>query len=459
MMLDTSRPDADPGRGQERSRFRPMLVRILVALVLLGLLAGCVEWLEPIFPGLIPSAVVEPTPDVTLLTPSPAVTISPAPLPTIGGPVTLTVWVPPQFDPDGDTPAGDLLKARLSSFMEDNPGVLVNVRIKAASGPGGLLESLTAASAAAPGAMPALVAFSRSDLEAAALKGLVFPVEGFSQELEGSDWYLYARQLASVDDIPFGLPFAGDALMVFYRPSAFGGLTPSTWETILSHGTPMILPLDDPQAMVTLSLYRSKGGIVQDVQGRPSLQAEMLADVLALYQDGSRSGTFPTSLAQYQTGGQTWQAYRENQADWVVSWSSYFLSDLPADSSAALLPSLGSDAYTQATGWAWALSDPDLQRRELSVALAEYLVDPAFLGRWNAAAGYLPTRSGALAGWSNQSMQSLINQVVLSAQLRPPNEILVSLGPILREAGLSVLRDQVDPAVAAQVAVEKLGGP
>ena len=47
----------------------------------------------------------------------------------------------------------------------------VEVRLKEAAGTGGLLKSLSAASAAAPLAMPAVVALSRPDLEAAALKG------------------------------------------------------------------------------------------------------------------------------------------------------------------------------------------------------------------------------------------------------------------------------------------------
>jgi len=371
----------------------------------------------------------------------------------------LTIWVPPQFDPQGDSPASEILQNRLDEFMEENPGVLVNSRVKAPSGPGSLLEALTAASAAAPGALPSLVALSRTDFEAAALKGLIFPIEGLSTQIETPDWFPYARQLGSVQDSPFGLPFAGDAFVILYRPAAFGGLAPISWEDIFAHGEPLIFPVDDSQAMITMTLYRSAGGIVQDIQGRPTLNPEALTKVFLLYQDGARRGTFPAWLAQYQTAGQAWQAFQENQADWVVNWSSAYLSELPPDTSLALLPSLGTDSYTQATGWMWALADPNLERHELSVRLAEFLVESPFLSEWSEAAGFLPTRPAALAGWPNQVLQVLVSQVVLSAQVRPPNEILASLGPVMKDGVLSVIRDQSDPVHAVQLAVEKLGAP
>ncbi len=434
--------------------------RLLSALLILALLAGCAQWLEPFFPGLFPGESTPGAPaNGAARTPTPEMTPTFEPLPTISGPVTLTVWVPPQFDPQGDSAAGSLLQERIDAFMEQTPGVLVNVRVKAPSGPGGLLEALTASSAAAPGALPSLVALNRTDLEAAALKGLIYPIEGLSGEIDSADWYPYARQLGAIQGSPFGFAFAGDALVLVYRPSVFGGQTPDSWESILFQGAPMIFHADDSQAVVTTTLYRSAGGEVQDIQGRPTLQLEPLEAVLRLYAEGARGGTFPASLTQYQTAGQAWQAYSEGQADWAVTWSSNFLANLPPDSRMAPLPPLGEEAYTQATGWVWALADPDQSRHETALALAEFLTQSEFLAEWNAEAGYLPTRPTALAGWPNQSVQSLLNQVVLSARIRPANEIQASLGPILKEATVAVIRDLGDPLQTAQSSLDKLGAP
>ncbi len=438
---------------------RPALVRLTAAVVILALLGGCAEWLEPILPGLF-SPLPTPTLDTPVtLPPEPEASVTPEPLPTFSGAVTLTLWLPPQFDPAADTPAGQLLQQRLDAFMEENPGVLIHVRIKAPSGPGGLLESLTAAAAPAPAALPSVIALSRGDLEAAALKGLIYPLEGVSEEVESTDWYPYARQLSRVQDIPFAIPIAGDALMLFYRPASVGGTPPQNWQEVLAFGNPLLFAGDDPQALLTLTLYRSLGGLVQDLQGRPALQADLLQQVFELYQEGARRGTFPPTVAQYQSGGQVWQAYLDGQANWAVTFASFYLTDLPDDTVALLLPSLGGDDFTQATGWGLAIADPDPQRRPMAVKLAEYLSAADFLAEWAAAAGYLPVHPTSLTGWQPVTLQNTLSRVVLSAQIRPSNEILASLGPVLRESGLAVLRNQASPAQAAQSAVEKLLTP
>lgn len=446
-------------QGDAKRMIPPAVVRLTAAVLILALLAGCVEWLEPVFPGLftpLPTSTIE---GQITLTPAPEASITPEPQPTFGGAITLTLWLPPQFDPAADTPAGQLLRQRLDAFMEEYPGVLIHVRIKAPSGPGGLLESLTAAAAAAPAALPSVVALNRGDLEAAALKGLIYPLEGVSKEIESPDWYPYARQLSRVQDIPFALPIAGDALMLFYRPASVGGSPPQTWQDVLAFGNPLLFAGDDPQAWLTLTLYRSLGGLVQDLQGRPALQADLLQQVFELYQEGARRGTFPQTVAQYQSGGQVWQAYLDGQADWAVTFASFYLTDLPADTAALLVPSLGGDDFTQATGWSLAIAEPDPQLRQLAVALAEYLSAADFLAKWAAAAGYLPVHPTSLSGWQPVTLQNTLSRVVLSAQIRPSNEILAGLGPALRESSLAVLRNQSSPAQAAQSSVEKLLAP
>jgi hypothetical protein len=374
------------------------------------------------------------------------------------GSQTLLIWVPPQFDPANGTPAGEKLKARLAAFENENPGLKVQVRVKAATGQGGLLESLTAASAAAPGTLPALIALPRSDLEAAALKGLIFPIDGITHLIDDADWYSFARQLALIQGTAFGLPFASDSLLLLYRPAKLPA-PPADWPGLVKSGLPISFPSADNQAMVTLLLYMSAGGQVKDAQGRPVLQAEPLTKVLKLYADGQKTGIFPNWIAQYQTDGQAWQAYREQRSHLLITWSSRFLTDLPADTSAAPIPSLGDQALSVSTGWMWAVADPLSDRRTSSVRLAEYLVNSDFMAQWTAAAGYLPTRPSALAVWSNQSLRALLSPVLLSSQIRPSNDLLLGIGPILQEATLQIIKQQSDPAQTAQAAAERLAIP
>lgn len=371
---------------------------------------------------------------------------------------TLTLWLPPQFDPNSGSDAGNLLRTRLEEFSQQNPDVILQVRIKALSGAGSLIESLTAASAAAPEAVPSLVLLPRSDLETAALKGLVFPLDGLTQMSSDADWYPYARQLATIQGSTFGIPFAGDILLLAYRPAKIGA-TPTSWTAILERGQPLIFPAGDPQALITLALYQSVGGKVEDQQSRPTLQADTLSQILTLYSNGAHQGIFPAWLTEYQTDGQAWQAYRENRGNWLITWSSRFLSELPVDTTAIPLPALDSDSPSLTSGWVWAVSDPVTQKHAVSVRLAEYLAQSDFLAAWSAAAGYVPPRPSSLAAWSNQNLKALLSQLVLSAQVRPSNYLVSSLGPVLQEAATQVIRNQGDPTQAAEAAAERLNLP
>ena len=373
-------------------------------------------------------------------------------------PQKLTIWLPPQFDPSASNPAAALLRSQLQEFSRQNEGINVEVRLKAAVGPGGLLDSLAATNAAAQAALPDLVALSRPDLEAAALKGLIFPFDGLTKAPDDPDWYSYARQLAILQGSFFGLPFAGDALVLLYRSTQVPSL-PKDWAALLRQPGALAFPAADPQALFTLALYQSAGGQVEDSQRRPMLTANSLANVLRLYEIGVKSGKLQPWLAQSESDGQAWQAYREQQAAWVVTWVSRYLSELPADTALLPLMPVGNTPFTLATGWSWCLASPTPERRALAVKLAEFLVKSDFLARWTASAGYLPPRPTALAGWQNQSQQNLLSQIELSAQARPGNDILTSLGPLLKDAVLLVIKGQSDPVQAAQSAAEHLKGP
>ena len=440
----------------------PMIRRLTSLLLALVLLTGCTlpaNLLETF--GMAPTATQPPQPTASRTLPGAAPNpstpsdpgASPSPMATrSSGPPVLTLWVPPEFDPDAGTLAGDLLHARLEEFSRLNNNVEVRVRVKSTSGPGGLLESLTASAAAAPLAMPSVVALPRTDLETAALKGLIYPLDGSSTVIDEQDWYDYARALAMVQGATFALPFAGDSLVIAYRPSRVVA-APADWETVYRLGQPMAFPAGDMQSLFVLSLYQSVGGIVEDAQRRPTLQPEVLSRVLQVIADGEQRGIFPYWLSQYETPAQVWQAYQDGRINALVTWSSAFLGTLPPDTAAVPIPALDDTPMSLATGWGWAIADPLPERRVLSIRLAEFLADGQFLARWTEAAGYMPTRPSSLAAWSNQSLKTLLSPIAVSAQARPSVDQLVGLGPVLKEATLKVMKRESDPTQAAQLAV------
>lgn len=422
---------------------------VLIAAVVLS---GC-QVIQSWLPG-------APTPPPAQATPSPTpqstLTVE-SPTPDAPAEVkSLTLWLPPQFDPGSGTPAGELLRARLETFARQN-NLTLNVRIKAQSGPAGLLDSLEITSLAAPAALPGLIALPRAQMETAALKGLIQPIPGLGDLLKQNDWYPYAAELATMQGTPFCLPFAGDALVMLYRPTRLP-VPAADWQGILNTNQPLIIPAGDPQALLTLELYHAAGGLSQDADGRPALDATALASVLQLYQHGAQLSTFPFWLGDFTTDSLAWQAYREQRANWVVTWASYFLGDLPADTSIAPLPAFGGQVNA-ADGWMWCMTDPHNDNRAVGQQLAEYLVESDFLASWSGKAGYLPTRPSSLASWGSHSFTAPLQQILTDANLRPQNEIVDTLGPILQEAVLQVLQQHADPTKTAQQAADRLTIP
>jgi ABC-type glycerol-3-phosphate transport system substrate-binding protein len=85
-------------------------------------------------------------------------------------------------------------------------------------------------------------------------------------------------------------------------------------------------------------------------------------------------------------------------------------------------------------------------------------VDSTFLIEWAAAAGYIPTRSSSIAEWPLPETRVLVEQIAAAAHPYPPEDILLVIGPVLKQATLDVLIGQMPPQQAAEKAVSDLSG-
>ena len=373
----------------------------------------------------------------------------------------LQIWLPPEFDPARNSPASLLLKARLDEFVAEHPGVGLEVRVKALDGPGGLLDALAAANAAAPLALPDLVLLPRPLLESAALKGLLYPYDGLSSLLDDPSWFGYARQLAHLKASTYGMPFIGDAMVMAYHPSIIGKI-PNSLQGSISLGEVLLFPATNPQALFTLSNYLATGESLQDAEGRPSLDKDTLTNILEIYQRASQAGVMPYWITQYSNDEQVWEAFMGEQFPMAVTWASTYMEQKlkePADLSFAPLPTPQGSPFTLATGWSWALAGQDTEHRALSVSLAEFLVEKDFLAAYTDATGYLPPRVDALQGWQDADLRQMVEQISYSAQLMPPSDLISSVGPALEQAVVDVLKAQSDPQSAAQAAIDQVNQP
>jgi ABC-type glycerol-3-phosphate transport system substrate-binding protein len=397
-------------------------------LFIFAALAGCAN---------IESLLSQPTPasaplGQTTSTPQPLTDPTQTAHPTTEARV-LRVWLPPRFDPNATTVSANLLEQRLIDFESTHPGLKIEIRIKAEEGEASLLNSLSLTNIAAPTALPDLIALSRPDLEAAALKGLLHPVDGLSTVLDDPNWYPYGRELGHIQNIGYGLPFAGDALVLIHRPE----LEITTWENILAGEDVLVFPASNPQALIALSLYISAGGRIVDEQGLPTLDEERLTQTLLMIQNGHLiEQAFLPAMANYATDTPSMQAYRDGRANIAIAWAASYQAD---DGVMQMIPSLSSTPHTFAIGWIWALAGSNPENQQVATELAEFLIADEFTGTWLNETGYLPTRLAP---------DPELNAILDSAHVIPSNDVLSVLGPIMNQALIRVLNgDQLEGVV------------
>ena len=416
-----------------------LLPKLILALLLITMLAACAElpFNLPQPTSATPTAVA-----VVLPTATPVESIEP----TETQPQILRIWLPPEFDPNAETEAAEILRTRLDTFQKRRPDLTLEIRIKAAEGPAGLLDALITTQKAAPATLPDLVALPRPELESAAQQGILHPIDGYSELLDDPDWFPYARPLALIQNSTYGLPFSADLFGLAYRPNAEIEDAPEfpTVESLLAQQSQILFVADSPQAQLSFCLYTLSGVPLRDEQGQPSLDLEALTNLFSFYASESIS---PKSI-ELESNEALWETFNVQPNTAATVWTSEYFGELPADAEIVPIPAPNGGSCSLATAWSWALAgaSPDLE--PAAAELAEYLSDSGFLAAWTSALGSLPTRPTAL-----DESETALHALSLAAQPVPSNDIAERLGESFRLGTMSVLRDQVNPAVAAQEAL------
>ena len=434
-----------------KTDFTQIVRHLIAAMVLLAaMLAGCQG--ESIIDSVFPTT---PKSDTLLQTTEPIINeTAPQPTPTSLPVRDLIVWVPPQFDPSTNQAGARLLNQRLEAYERDYPHVNIIVRVKAASGPGGLLETLTGASAVAPESLPALVLLSRADMAQAIAKNLLAPIDELSAVIDEEDWYGFAQEMAIQQGTTYGLPFVSNLLGIVFRAPKMESDQPE-WDEVLRRFNQLVFPAGDPEALITLSLYLSAGGEIRDDRGHQMVDLEELAAVLNLYAEGSRRGVFSNGLVEVQNDDQAWDLFQNGVGDGVVTWANRVFSGDNAYQ-LAMLPSLGDLPYSTGSGWLWCLPSAHEEVHQEEVNLAEYLVASEFLAEWSAASGFFPVRPSSLEGWSDSPLKNTISRMLQSAQLRPTRQMTSAISPELKNSVAEILKGQSTPAESAQKLIERL---
>lgn len=371
----------------------------------------------------------------------------------------LVIWLPPEFDPARPGPASELLQERVVAFEADHPGLRVRLRIKEQSGPGGLMETLSAASSIAPDALPDVIALHPAALTAAALKGLIQPLDGILERPPEETWFPYARMAAEIDGGYYGFPFASDAQVFAYRTGVHSS-PPLSWARLLEADQPFLFPAGDPGALYTLVQYSAMGGTLAGPSGRPALDPSTLTRVLAFYASAHSSGMLPEEAARYSTAEQTWQQLMQGRvAAAAAPLSSFLDAQDTAFITASPLPSQNGTGVSVAYTWSWAVVTADPYQQQLAAEWIQGVSEPEFLGPWTEAHGLLPPSSAALDRWQEDSGAAAVALLAPTLQPRPSEEDLATFGPHLKDAVLMVLSGGATPDEAALQAAQAIQTP
>jgi len=421
---------------------QPNLRNLALWLLTALLVSGCDIAAEE-----VPDATVTTSPSATATLAATAVTPEPV--------QELVLWVAPAYAPDQDTEASAIFSARLDAFIETHPNVSLIVRTKSNQGDSGLLQMLISANLAAPDTLPDLVTLDQEALAVAAAEGILLPLEDWGDPPADEEWYDFSVLSARTENIFFGLPFAGDAEVFAYRSARFNDI-PLTWERLLDENNLFCWPLADPLAALTIGEYRLLGGELADDEGQPMLQPGILSTVLAFYADAQAAQLLPPFTLTAASSEACWEALSVDQVSAGVVPLENLIHQVGNSLSAVPIPSRDESGLSFVNTWSWGLTSQRPERIVLAGELAAWLSDPAFVGEWSQALGYLPARASALATWDDERQLALASSLVTLASTRPSSAFLLPFSAAITTAIGDVLTREITPAVAASNAVRAI---
>ena len=411
----------------------------------------------------------QPTPVSGVPTNTPGAPSGPTAAPTGGADttpaapstITLTIWTTETFSPTQAITSGQILAQAVESFEAIHPETRVEFNLKKPYGKGGVLDFLLTTEAVVPALLPDLVLIDVDELGTAIQSGIVQPLDDLISPELVTDLYPFARGASTFDGQLYALQFQANLDHLAYNA---GQLTvpPRSWPGVLSNPGPYTFPAGGQAGLVNDDF------LIQYLAVRPwpsgddpdgtFLEADSLTAVLQYYQDGIARGVFPTDILNYHTTDESWRNYRTGEATLTHVSAHDYLADRDQVPSTAMapIPAINGAGAPISRGWALALIASDPTRQSLAVDFMTQLMSPQTNADWNRAAGYLPTRQGALALWDEEdSYTRFASQQLQTAQPRPRLENYTQVAAALQEAVEAVIAGSTAPEEAAAQAIDK----
>ena len=406
------------------------------------------------------SGTYKPESTINLLTPNPVIMTTPPDTahpgeiqtgePNDNKPVTLIMWVPDDFTVSSSEQVQKLLIDRLDTFEKANPGIIVDLRFKNVKLKESMMDLLNTTSRVAPSVLPDVILLNRSDMETAALKGLLVPFDDYPVSGVTTGVFPGFEDPGKLQGSTFGVPAAGDALVVIDKK--YSGEQLPTWKDILNSSLQIGVNLNDPNATVFIALYLSAGGALTDEKGKPHLDQTVFTQLLTFIRETRSQSVFSDWSLLASDWVEVSKRFNDGESDMEINWYSSTPKTGLDQYSYHGLSGLSNSSATILTGWYWCMANPASDRQSSREDLLSFLSQAVFASSWSNMAGYLPVsnQEWPLSGPSSSELQSILG----SAQPLPETSIMITLGPVIRDAVIRTYTtsDNIDEIAAAAIA-------
>ena len=109
---------------------------------------------------------------------------------------------------------------------------------------------------------------------------------------------------------------------------------------------------------------------------------------------------------------------------------------------------MGGKPAALATGWFWAVSEPNPARQQLAARLVEALSAGDFLDQYNALTGYLPVHVSQLTSWKDPALRTLVKSLAETSLPLPDAELSAPITPVLADLVQQIVKGITDPRQA-----------
>lgn len=388
---------------------------------LVGLLIACEQTgpAQPTPTAATPTDLLTPA---ATLTPDPALTVE---SPFGNQPLQVSLWASPVWVFEPTHPGAQTLQAQLEAFDELHPDLQVTFTTKSLTGQGGALNYLLYGRPVAPSILPDVVMLTPDTLPAAVASEVIYPLDGLPIIDTVADLYPAAQNMAVVDGLTYGVPFALlGATHLAYDPAILTDPWPRRWDEMVTIPALQLgLPISSPtMGQLTLQLYWSSGVELTDEAGRLQFNEGPLTKALTRVAVARSNGLIPLNTIGFSTLDEVWNAYAAGAVNTALVTGEQFLAQRATgrQDGFAAIPGAEAPIAPVVEGWIWAISTPDPARQQLAADLISWLVAPQNLGEWSLAALTPPARRSALALWPQDAYIDFLDQQLMQAHALPP---------------------------------------